>query len=280
VTKGFIVVGLALAACGGEHATPDASVVLIDSPGDTAPADAAADAAPDAPPPYDFSCFGAADPTTADDEIAISGVVTVGQDPTQGVIVAVWENGIMTALDFVTTGANGEFAAGLIDTHGVPFGGYLEAEYSHFVNGDVVEERITYLYPANKLTTSVANVRVPILDAQSLQAIETISGHTQDDATNGLLIVAVTDCGATPQPLAGATLSVTQNGNAVGEVFDPSVLDPQLAGTFIVFNVPDGATDVAATYGGMTFPAHTVQVHKQNGLAIPSLTETQVRPGP
>jgi hypothetical protein len=275
--KACIIV--ALAACGGEHAAPDASVVLIDSPVDTAPADAAADAAPDAPPSYDFSCYGAEEPTTADVIITISGVVTVGQDPTQGASVAVYQTGIMSALNALTTGANGEFS-GNIDTEAMPFDGYLEAQYGHTVGSDVVYERITYVYPAEKLTTNVSNVQVPILDAQSQQAIETISGHTQDDTNSGLLVVAVTDCGATPQPLAGATLSVTQGGNAVGEVFDPSVLDPQLAGTFIVFNVPDGATEVAGSYGGMTFPAHTVQVHKQNGLAIPSLTETAVRPGP
>jgi hypothetical protein len=269
------ILALALAACGGGSATPDASLVIIDSPVDSAPADAA----PDAPPSYDLSCFGAPEPTTADVIITISGVVTVGQDATQGVSVGMYETGVMSALNFATTGASGEFS-GNIDTEAVPFDGYLEAQYAHTVGSDIVGERITWLYPAGKLTTSVSNVQVPILDAQSQQVIESISGHTQDDTNSGMLVVAVTDCGATPQPLAGATLSVTQDGNAVGEVFDPSTLDPQLGGTFIVFNVPDGATEVAATYGGMTFPAHTVQVHKQNSLAIPSLTETQVRPGP
>jgi hypothetical protein len=39
---------------------------------------------------------------------------------------------------------------------------------------------------------------------------------------------------------------------------------------------------VSATYNGMTFPAHTVQVHKKTNGAngVPSITITQVRPGP
>ena len=251
ISRKAYIIGLALAACGGDSAKPDASVVIIDSPIDMAPADAAPDAAPDAPPSYDLSCFGAPEPTTADVIITISGVVTVGQDATQGVSVGMYETGVMSALNFATTGASGEFS-GNIDTEAVPFDGYLEAQYAHTVGSDIVAERITWLYPAEKLTTNVSNVQVPILDAQSQQAIETISGHMQDDTNSGMLVVAVTDCGATPQPLAGATLSVTQNGSAAGEVFDPSVLDPQLGGTFIVFNVPDGPTEVAGSFGGRT----------------------------
>jgi hypothetical protein len=49
-----------------------------------------------------------------------------------------------------------------------------------------------------------------------------------------------------------------------------------------VLNVPDGATEVSASYNGMTFPTHTVVAHKKpnGGGAMGTITATAVPPGP
>jgi hypothetical protein len=273
---GVALFSATLIACGSDHAkTPDAAVVLIDAPIDSK----AIDAPPDAPA-YDFSCFGMANPTTADATITVSGTTTIGQTATQGVQVQTFKTGVAMALDTATSGANGAFMTGAIPTGTMPFDGYLKATYVDNSGMTPVTDRYTYLYPANPITTSVMGIPVPILDKQSLGLIEQVSSTQQDDTNNGMLVLAVTDCNN--KPIAGATPSIKQNNTNEGTVFDPSTVQPQLAGTFIVFNVPDGATDVSATAMGMMLPAHTVQVHKQTAgqNGVPSVTVTQVRPGP
>jgi len=56
-------------------------------------------------------------------------------------------------------------------------------------------------------------------------------------------------------------------------VVDASQFSAMAAGTFIVFNVPTGATEVGATYMGHTLRAHTV-------LSVAGqTTATQIKPG-
>jgi hypothetical protein len=106
---------------------------------------------------------------------------------------------------------------------------------------------------------------------------------TQDDTANGALTVAVTDCSLTnPMPIDGATLKVQQGGQDVGTVFDLGALAAQAAGTFFVFNVPDGPTQLIVSFDNMTFPTRTVVAHKKPmGMNTEgTLTATIVRPGP
>ena len=66
----FVIASLALAAaCGSDHATPDASIKIIDA----APPDMKIwqDAPPG--PDYDLTCYGGTAPTTATDPITVAG---------------------------------------------------------------------------------------------------------------------------------------------------------------------------------------------------------------
>jgi hypothetical protein len=134
------------------------------------------------------------------------------------------------------------------------------------------------VFPPTPLQSNVANVPVILVPNQLLALIGMITGP-QDDANNGLLFVAVTDCAGTPVP--GAALSVKQGANEVGTQFDLSAVAPQAAGLYLVVNVPAGDTDVGATFNGQAFRSHTVKSFKNgNGVVAGATTTTTVRPGP
>lgn len=264
-------------ACGSDKAKPDAPVqhdAPIDSP-------KAVDAPPDASP-YDFTCYGGSAAGSAADPITISGNTATFSGSAAGVVadasVDFFKAGSATA--FVTThsGSDGSFASGNIVTGGTPFDGFIKAAKATY--------RISYLYPPSALVASLTGVPVPMLsDAQFSQFNLLLQ---QQDNVNGLLLVTVTDCNS--MPLTGSSLvvkqgSMTYNGIELSSIPQLS----QLHGIFIVANVPDGATEVSATFGSMTFPMHTVDAHKQEALAGSgsgsaaiegTITITAVRPGP
>lgn len=268
----FVVATLALAACGSDHATPDAQIVLVDSPVDMAPP---VDSPPDAPA-YDFSCFGQPDPTTATDPITVAGTTETlsmsGLQTLPDVTVEVFKTGTANALDTQTSGADGSFTSGDIATGGVPFDGYIKGTLDGY--------RTSFLYPPTPPAASVTGVPLALFTDQVLGQLAQFAGVTQDDTNNGLLFLTVTDC--SNMPIQGATLSIQQGGQDVGMQFDLGALVSQAAGINVVFNVPDGATEITGTYGSMTFPVHTVVAHKKpNGPnAVGTVTLTTVRPGP
>lgn len=89
----------------------------------------------------------------------------------------------------------------------------------------------------------------------------------------------VVDCAGTA--VVGATLTAKQGTADAGTVFPVPAVAMQ-PGTFFVVNVPDGNTDVSATFNGMTFQTHTVIAFKKNAtdIANGSISATFVQPGP
>jgi hypothetical protein len=266
----LIVVGTA--ACGSNNNNPvDAHVVVPD-----AKIDAQIDAKlfNDAPAPnLDFSCFGLPAPTMADDPVTISGTTSeisqAGLTATDGVTVAFFKSGVATALATVTTAGGGLFASGNVATGGTPVDAYIRAS--------LAQTRTTYLYPPNVVHKSIANVPVPLVTNATFGLLTMFAQVTQDDTNDGALIAILSDCAQTP--INGATLSVKQGTTEVGTQFDLGQLSSMAAGTFFVFNVPDGSTTLTATYGTMTFPVRTVLAHKTADGAG-SMTATEVLPGP
>jgi len=265
---------LALAACGSDRAQPDASIKIIDSPMPDAKV------WEDAPPSmYDFSCLGMSQPTTATDPVTVAGTTqTITQQGTAAVpmvTVEMFKTGTLNPIATTVSDAAGAFMTGNITTGGTPIDGFVRAAKATF--------RTTYLYPPSLVTTSLTGVPVLLVSNQAFDLISTMFAQvTQDDANNGALVVVVTDCSATPTPIDGATLKVQQNGTDVGTIFDLGALLAQAAGTFFVFNVPDGPTQVLVSAEGHDFPVRTVVAHKKpNGQgAEGTMTVTQVRPGP
>jgi hypothetical protein len=271
----FAVALLALAACGSDHAKVDASIVIIDSP--TPDAKVWMDAPPG--PNYDLTCLGSAAPTTAADPITVAGQTATltmsGTSPVPMVDVAVFKTGTANALASVTSDGGGVFTTGNIATGGVPIDGY--------VRGMEPTYRSSYIYPPSVVDMSLTGVPVLLVSNQAFGFLANLAGVTQDDDNNGVLLVQVGDC-TTPmtQPIDGATVQVQQNGTDVGTIFDLGALAAQAAGTFFVFNVPDGATQVLVSFNSMNFPTHTVAVHKKPTMgANPEATVTVLaaRPG-
>lgn len=275
----FAVAMLALAACGEDHAKTDASIVLIDSPSPDAKV------FNDAPAPvYDLSCLNGTPPTTAADPITLSGTTQTfgsgGGSPLENVVVDVFKNGNNTSLATDTSDSTGAFATGNIATGGTPIDGYVRAVTPVPQNG-MPTHRTTYMYPPSVVTTSLTDVPVIIISNATFDMFGPIA--TQDDTVNGAILFVVTDCNNTDQTLiAEANATVEQNGTQAGTVFGLGAFIPQLAGTFIALNVPDGEAQIKASYNSMNFPTRTVRAFKKPAGQdqAGTLTFTAVRPGP
>jgi hypothetical protein len=228
----------------------------------------------DAPAMGAFSCYGKSQPTTAANPITVAGktqeLSTSGPVTAGMVTVVAYKTGTTAPLSTVTSDATGAFTTGNLNTGGVPLDGYIKASKG-------TTYRTTYLYTPNPLVANLMSTPVLLVTEATFGTVATITGNTQDDTANGALIVTVADCML--NPLTGATLSVKQGGNDVGTQYDLGQLSPTAAGFFVVFNVPDGATEISASYQGMNFPAHTVVAHKRTG-GLGTLTISAVQPGP
>lgn len=274
--KAFFATGTTVAAaaitifaCGSDHkASPDAPVKLIDA----APDAKAIDAAPDAPS-YDFTCFGSAQGSSAPASITVSGttytITQQGSAAVAGVTVDAYKTGVVAPLATGTSDGSGNYSL-TVATGTMPLAGY--------VTGSKSGDRTTYMYPANPLVADLAMAPVLMISETTFQLLVTqLLMTTQDDANNGVVIAAAVDC--QNKPITGATVTIEQGGSAAGSAQDLSQYG--FPGT-LALNVPDGNTDVGASYGGMTFPPHIVVAHKKpNGQgALGTLTITVVRPGP
>jgi hypothetical protein len=274
----FVIASLALAAaCGSDHAAADASIKIIDAP---MPDSKVFEDAP--PATYDLTCLNNPAPTTAADPITVAGsTIELSQNGTAIPMVAVafFKTGTATALATVTSDSTGAFATGNIATGTTPINGYVRAVAPLDGMGNPVY-RSTYLYPPSVVAMSLSDVPVPLLSVATFNQIAGIGGG-QNDTANGALFFAVTDCNVASQTLvAEATVKVQQSGTDVGTVVSLGSFIPQLAGTFVALDVPDGPATILATYNGMAFPAQTVAAFKKpNGTGtVGTVTVTVVRP--
>ncbi len=238
---------------------------------DAAPVDASPDSATiDAPAiQYDYSCATNPAPTTAPANIIASGTVAEqtmgGGNPVNGATAAAVSAAGATVDSAITT-ADGAFSLD-IATGGSPFDGHLRLSATGL--------RTTLLFPAAPLAESLTNAPSVMVSPTTFGFISAFAPNPQDDATNGALLVIVTDC--TGDFVAGATVTVTQGGTAVGDVVDLGAIAP---GTFAVLNVPAGAALVNAAYDGNTFRAHSVLSEAAGANApVGTITATLVQPG-
>jgi hypothetical protein len=277
----FVVATLALAACGSDHAAPDAAIVLIDSP----PVDMAppVDSPPDAPS-HDFSCLGEPLPTMGNatdtitvnaQEVSLNGV-TPNIGPLDGGTVDLDMCRVGTnctgqdhLTDTATTDATGTATFADVNANSIAINGFVK------VTKDGDRDNYTYLpVPIGK------DQAIPVLTftTDAFAGANTFLQGGQQ-AGNGNLALIVTDCANAPiSDTQNVTLTVKQGGQDVTgtKTVDLGSLPmaQQAAGTFIVFNVPPGSTELGATYMGMQLVAVTVNV------VADASTETVIRPGP
>lgn len=213
----------------------------------------------------DLSCAANPAPTTATATVTASGTVTEFSQQAQ-VAVADATVDVCTGdcagnnlLGSSTTDVDGIFATAAIPTNSVPLDGYLKLSkpQSGLLTSNVV--------PSEPIVADLANVPGVVISQATMNQLA-MFGLTQDP-TNGLLLLVVTDCAT--QPVGGADVALSAGGN----VFDLSALSAQLAGTYLVLDVPVGTTTVTVTAGGTTFRARDLPVFANE------VTLTQVRPG-
>lgn len=267
---------VALAACGGGSDTP---------PADTAPPqDTAPPPDTDPPPPdsqvLDLGCAAnTTPPRTATAMVTISGAangidingITPDVVPLDEADIDVCINdcqGGNDVLDSTTSamapcGQTGcEFTTTApIDTNSVPLDAYIKVAKTGF--------RPSNIFPSEPIRADLMNVPALAMTLNAFTTLAALAGG--QTAGNGAVIAIVTDCALTPTQ--GATLTVQQNGADVGTIVDASAFAAELAGTFIVFDVPTGTTTIGASVGGTTFRAHDIEVFTNETSA------TQVTPG-
>jgi hypothetical protein len=251
-------------------------LVACDDGGSATP-DAAVDAAPDAKqfmdapaPVYDFSCFGNSQPTAAA-MIDISGTVqrvsgslfspSVAASADADVDVCVSQCAGPDKLATMKSAANGAFSFTDVETGGAPLDAYLRAAKT----GD----RAAYVYPPAPFTASPPTVPA-IMFADGFFSLGQSAGK-------GMLIVALVDCANMPiDDTSNVDISIKQGGTEVTGTteVDASMFAAELAGAFLVFNVPPGAvTNISALYKSQAFLARDVRI------VADATTETLLRPG-
>ena len=274
-----------LAACGGGGSKEIDAMIIIP--------DAAPDAPPDAfEPVFDFTCMGNTAPTTAPANITLAGtateVVIQGLQPaiapshaatvdtcrTSGGVICAPGGAPPARMDTQTTAANGcpntgcPWATGNLPTGGVPLDAFIKVSKPG-------TNRTTMLFPPSPFNMSLTGVPALTFTTQAFDVIKQVGGIQQSDA-NGNLALAIVDCANMPiTDTANVTITVKQGGNAVAGTtqIDASQFAAQLAGTFLIFNVPPGTTEVGATYKTRTLRAHNVLTAAQ------TTTATAIRPG-
>lgn len=274
----FIVATLALAACGSDKAKPDAPIVIIDSPPvDTPPP---VDAPPDAPA-YDFSCLGQPLPTTGNATdtltVAVQEVSLNGMTPSINPLADATLNFDLCKIGTNCAGQNHVTGTATTDMNGTAMfaANAGSVALTGFVKVTHTGDRDNYTYAPAPIAKDLA---VPVLTFTTTAfagANLLLQGGQQ--AGNGNLALAVMDCANTPiADTANVTLSIKQGGQDVTgtKTVDLGSLQQQAAGTFIVFNVAPGSTDITATYMGMQLLTVTADV------VADASTETVIRPGP
>ena len=273
----FFVVGVA--ACGSDNNNNvDAHVVVPD----TKPIDAPK-VFLDAPPvTYDFACLGATAPATAPDHVTIAGttqtIVGMAFGPLVTVTVESYLAGTATAADTQISAADGTFTTAPLATGAVPLDGYLKAFTPPPAANQPSDYRTTYIYPPNKLAANLTQALVPLISTANF-AMLALVGVNQSDATNGFMLITVSDC--TLNPITGASLTVKQGNNTVGTQVDLGQFLPAFAGIFAVADVPDGDVTIGGSYSGMTFANHVVHAYKMpnDAHAVGTITVSAVVPG-
>jgi hypothetical protein len=205
------------------------------------------------PPYYDWSCVGAAAPTTAPDPVTIHGRLTGfpqvfgTSNNIGGATVDVYSSG--NDVGTATSGSNGSYSVSAT-TGGAPLDaeirmadtGYLTSHvyYPYLIGGNA--SLSAFLWPSSYRDTTSAAAGVTL-----------VSG-------DGAALVRVLDCagsaiqGATVSaPTAGAVTYLDQNDHASTKTSTSST------GRVVLWNLAPGSFDVGVTWGTHTFPARTVQ---------------------
>lgn len=256
-------------ACGSDKAaTPDAPVVIHDSPVDTKLIDAAPDA-----PSFDFSCAGNSAPAVGSN-VTVTGTVNqvglMGTTPTFGPLAGAAVDfckgsctGAQNNLGSGTSDGSGNFSLGPVDTGGTAIDGYVRVTHT----GD----RTILGFPASPFAADGIQPVITFVD--TIIQFGNAFGCPQT-AGNGMIGLLVTDCNNQPITASGVTVAAQQGGSDVGDPpVDASALNQMAAGFYLICDVPPGTTTVTATYNGMTLRAHDVTT------TAGTTTETIIRPG-
>lgn len=225
----------------------------------------------------DLACVVNPQPTTAPEPMILSGKVAAlgltGASPVADAEVALFRAGQPIVLARTHSAINGTFSTGTFSSGGQPVHAYLKSTKADY--------RTTFFYPPYPFATNATNVPMPMISDALFTTVKGLLGATQNDNQNGALLIAVADCNG--QPVAGATLHVLHGNSPTGQVYDLGTLVPSEAGTYLVFNVPNGKVRVSATYNGASFPEHDVMVRAKDPDCEPArgtVTATTIVPGP
>lgn len=229
----------------------------------------------DAPAPnFDVtSCASNPAPTMATAQVTLSGTAQLfnGATPTpiDAALVEACQAGTTCGgsdrLDNDTTDAAGAFTLGPINTSSMPLDAYLRMSKTGV--------RTMHVFPPQPVQADLTNI--PVITFGS--TILALACGSQNDATNGIVVVNYLDCTNTPiSDSANLVVEIKQGGTPVTgtTIVDVGAQLPQAAGTYLICNVlANNSTSVGATYKGMALRANTIRV------VAGTSSSTLVRPG-
>ncbi|HEX4455466.1 MAG TPA: hypothetical protein VH143_31620 [Kofleriaceae bacterium] len=220
----------------------------------------------------DLTCNGNAAPTPGQ-TITLSGNIVIAGAGTSGFTATAYADSPLsvcsgdncaTSLGTATTDCNGNFSTS-VTLNGSSIDGYVSVAPS----GDVA----TLGYAGEPLDKS-ESLQALVFPTSLLSILGAVVPSCSGTNTKAMIGVIVTDCaGQRITDTADITLTASQSGTQVGSAYDISQLAPDLAGFYLICNLPAGATDLNAAYLSKTFLKNTVQA------VTGDATEAIVRPG-
>ncbi|MEO8701478.1 MAG: hypothetical protein ABI867_15635 [Kofleriaceae bacterium] len=208
-------------------------------------------------------------PTTATNPVLLTGTasdINVSSqmlEPVADATIKAFKAGVTAPAAMTTSDAGGAWSLSVASA-GAPVNAFVEATKA--------DHRTVRIYPPQDLDASLDNIPTLLLANTTFGLLVQFVAMTTQTAGNGTVGLTVLDCANTP--ISGATISVKQNDVELvtaDNTFDTSGLGQ--GGAFLVFDLPPGETVVSATFNGMTFRAHTIDVVADTN------STTAVKPG-
>jgi len=238
------------------------TVVLLIAGGCSIPEKQLIDATVEVPP---YSCLGQPLPTTAREQITISGALkhpSSGTNIANAVIEAFLVNEPQKVLFSMTTNADGKFTRAQ-GTGGAPRDLFLRTAPNGYLSA--------YYYPAVPLSRDLTT-DIQLLVSEEVAQIAGFVG-VEHDPTKVVYVVTVVDCNGVP--VSGATVTANPPGDVrylANTTPSEDAIATDATGSAFIFNVPPGNTTINANAAGMTLRSHSL-----NGFAG-AIMQTDIQP--
>jgi hypothetical protein len=226
--------------------------------------------APDSGTPgFDFSCVGAASPTSAPNPLSLGGTLTdlTSGNGQAGITAEAHLVAGDALLGTTTTNTAGAYSLSIANPSASPVDAYLQ-----FTPPGAGPLR-TFLYPPEPFSANATALDSSTTNTTTLSLLYGLAGMSLN-AADGTSLVLVTDCAGAPIP--GATVGFSPAAGRVVYLSNglPSTgaTETDLTGLALGLNVPPGNSTITASFQGTSLKSHVILI--RGG----SITQTSIHP--